>query len=151
MPKLVGTLLTNVIPKEHAWKLKLFGHWKAIIGNFRGRVRIEKITRNSITLGVSHATWAQELFMLTPILKQKINTFLQEERIKSIQFKTVRFSQNTSTSPTQEKTKPVPTPVQEHCLTIPEHSQLQSVESPELARALEKFYIRCKQTTKKDR
>ena len=85
----LGTFLTNIIPQEHSWKIKLFGQWKNIIGHLSEKVRIEKITESSITLGVCHATWAHELFLLSPMIKKKINNLLREEKIKNIHFRTV--------------------------------------------------------------
>lgn len=127
------------------WKIKLFNGWDAIIGKLKGKVRIEKITENSITLGVCHSTWAQELFFLTPTLKKKINKILQEEKIKNIHFKTVKFNGNGSTrgmAPSTEATSHSQQIM--HSLSIIEHSRLESIDNEDLANALEKFYIRCK-------
>lgn len=141
MPKRIGTFLTTIIPDEHIWKIKLFGYWETIIGNLKEKVRIEKITNNSLTLGVCHPAWAQELFLLSPMLKEKINSYLKENRIKNIQFKTVTFT----SVPPKIRTKQTQMHNQkEYCLSITEHSHLQTIQNTELATALEQFYIRCK-------
>ena len=127
----LGTFLTNIIPQEHSWKIKLFGQWKKIIGHLSEKVRIEKITNHSLTLGVCHATWAQELFLLSPMIKKKINVLLKEEKIKNIQFKTVSFKKNTSSC---KRTKYKDTTETERNLTIVEHSHLQTVKNKELAK-----------------
>jgi hypothetical protein len=138
----LGTFLTNIIPQEHSWKIKLFGHWKKIIGNLSEKVRIEKITCHSITLGVCHATWAQELFLLSRMIKKKINVLLKEEKIKNIQFKTVSFDKNKN----KKRIKSICKSKKEHNLSIVEHSHLQTVKNQELARELGRFYVRCKET-----
>jgi hypothetical protein len=139
MPKPIGSFLTNVIPEEHLWKLKLFGCWKSIIGNLQSKVRIEKIADDSITLGVMHATWAQELFLISPIIKNKINDALKEEKIKTIHFRIVPFGQK------KEKLKLEKVLViKEHNLSIIEHAHLEKLKNKELANVLGQFYIRCK-------
>jgi len=149
MPKKIGKILTDIIPEQHHWKVKLLSSWDSIIGTLKDKVRIENISESSLTLGVCHATWAQELFFLTPVLKKKINKILQEEKIKNIKFKTVgRAGEKKSFMP-RKKEKTQKNHV-EHSLTIVEHSTLQDIENKELAAALEKFYIRCKKISKKD-
>ena len=144
MPKLVGRILVNIIPEQHLWKIKLFNQWDKIVGNMKGRVRIEKLTENSLTIGVCHATWAQELFFLSPMIKKKINNILKEEKIKNIRFKTVNFNQKKGPSAKSVKSKNKR--YVEHCLTISEHGTLKSIGNDELAEALEQFYVRCKRT-----
>lgn len=138
----LGTFLTNIIPQEHSWKIKLFGQWQNIIGNLNEKVRIEKITDHSLTLGVCHATWAQELFLLSNTLRKKINVALKEDKIKNIQFKTVPFNKKKLRNTIEKKTKQK----QEHNLTIVEHSHLQTLKNKELAKELGRFYVRCKES-----
>lgn len=140
MSKPIGSFLTNVIPEEHLWKLKLFGNWKSIIGNLQEKVRIEKISDTSIVLGVAHATWAQELFLITPIIKNKINAALKEERIQTIHFRIVPFGKKKELFKQQKKRQII----KEHNLSIIEHSHLEKLKNKELANALAQFYIRCK-------
>jgi hypothetical protein len=149
MSKIIGNILIDIIPGKHLWKLKLFTHWNSIIGNLNGKVRIEKIHDHTLVLGVCHATWAQELFFLMPMMKKKINKLLKEERIKKIQYRVVRFSGDPRTprsSRVEGRGRPeVREKITEHCLTISEHSSLQSLENIDLAQALENFCIKCKQ------
>lgn len=147
MSKCIGKILIDVIPKKHLWKVKLLGSWDTIIGNLKDKVRIEEISENSITLGVCHSTWAQELFFLSPMLKRKINKLLQEEKIKNIKFKTVQRQKVVKKTKHEAGKKPCQKEAIrsiEHSLTITEHSTLKEIKNPELATALEQFYIRCK-------
>src|SRR3989338_8474453 len=74
----------SIIPEEHLWKLELFKQWNAIIGKMKDKVIIEKIDGETLYLCASHPVWAQELLLLTPILKEKINAFLPANTIKTI-------------------------------------------------------------------
>jgi len=147
MSKRIGKILIDIIPAKHQWKIKLLGSWDDIIGNLRDKVRIEQISENSLTLGVCHSTWAQELFFLSPILKKKINKLLQEDKIKNIKFRTVtrtsKKAQYKTFAQAQRKPKITINSI-EHSLTITEHSTLQAIKNDELASVLEQFYIRCK-------
>lgn len=87
----IKNCLLNIIPKEHAWKIALFQNWENIIGNLKNKVIIEKIKNDTLFLGVIHPAWAQELNLLSPIIKSKVNTCLGQERIKNIRFKLVIF------------------------------------------------------------
>jgi hypothetical protein len=140
MSKPIGSFLTKIINQEHIWKTKLFGQWNSIVGNLKEKARIEKITENSLTIGVCHATWAQELFLLTPMIKKKINKILKEEKIKKINFKTVKFEKN---KPKKNKKK-AKKRRKELNLSITERADLGNVSCNELAQALEAFYTRCK-------
>lgn len=154
MSRLIGTILTSIIPKEHLWKIKLFNGWDSIIGHLKDKVRIEKIDETSLTLGVCHATWAQELVFLSPIIKKKINSLLREDKIKNISFKTVRFKREHAKGITLreryslERKKMQKNLSVEQCLTITEHNILKTINNSELEKALEQFCLRCKKTHK---
>jgi hypothetical protein len=90
--KRLSDFLINIIPKEHSWKLLLFQNWENIIGNLKDKVIIDQIKDDILYLGVTHPVWAQELHMLAPMLKVKVNASLDQPRIKSIRFKVVDSS-----------------------------------------------------------
>ena len=92
MTKRLSDFLVNLIPKEHSWKLTLFQNWESIIGNLKDKVIIDQIKDDILYLGVTHPVWAQELHMLSPMLKTKINAALDQPRIKAIRFKVVDSS-----------------------------------------------------------
>jgi len=149
MSKRIGSILTTIIPQEHAWKVKLLGKWESIIGNLAPKVRIEKINRSSLVLGVCHPTWAQELYSMSNMLRKKINAALQEEKIKAIHFKIVQFkTEQQSKTVLENENSPqlLPHAQQEHCLNIMQHSHLQTIPNEELRHVLKRFYFRCKNT-----
>src|SRR3989304_6289270 len=85
----IHKILATVFPEEHRWKMDLFEHWDSLIGNLKGKVKIEKIENDVLTLGVVHPAWAQELYFFSGMLKDKINGVLNEERIRIIRFHTL--------------------------------------------------------------
>ena len=86
MAEQICSFLNDIFPKEHVWKMKLFQNWDGIIGSLKSKVRIEKLEGSMLVLGVCHPAWAQELFMLSNVIKNKINRLLKEDKIKDIDF-----------------------------------------------------------------
>ena len=147
MAKQISTLLENIIPKDHQWKIKLFQAWNCLIGNLKDDARIEKIDKKILTIGVSHPVIAQELTFLSEDLKEKMNAILKENKIQSIRFKVVSQKNPGFANPSTLKLKNhqnlhgaksriKATPGKSH--------NLKHIKSLGLSRALEKFYSRCK-------
>ena len=89
MAKQVRELLRNFLPDQHKWKTDLMQQCDGIIGSLGDKVRIEKIDGDTLILGAIHSSWAQELTFLSSMLRNKINTALGAERIKTIRCKTI--------------------------------------------------------------
>lgn len=87
MTKTLPSILSDLIPAEHRWKIDLLKHWDGIIGPLKEKVIIDKIQGEVLVLGVVHPAWAQELLMFMPLLKQKINACFDKERITVIRFR----------------------------------------------------------------
>jgi hypothetical protein len=136
--------LLNIIPREHAWKITLFQNWENIIGNLKTKVIIEKIKDDILFLGVTHPAWAQELHLLSPMLKTKVNTCLGQEKIKSIRIKLVSVK--------LQKQKPkfdkcVKDNLSEFIckkLSNPEQNVLNRLTDNDLRNIMHEFYLRCK-------
>lgn len=146
------SILLQVIPAEHQWKFVLFEKWDSIIGPLANRVKIEKITEDTVFLSVVHPSWAQELFLLSNMLKKKINYALNGDKIKNIRFKTAAFNFKEKTqlvttySPLfpQFSTKSPRPPAK---LNKREQGVLEVVGCDGLRSALEIFYAQCKART----
>ncbi len=87
MARQISELLRDFVSKEHNWKTKLLKDWGTIIGPLKNKVTVEKVEGKLLVLGVTHPAWAQELFLLSDMLKKKINSHLDREYIKIIRFK----------------------------------------------------------------
>ena len=106
--KKISELLPALIPAHLHWKIKLFSHWPAIIGDMHDKVIIQEIQDSSLLLAVTHPAWAQELLYLGPILKKKINGYLENEYIKTIRFKIgIGNSAAKSLQNRRQKTRPL--------------------------------------------
>ncbi len=142
----LNNILQAIIPPEHQWKLTLFKHWDEIIGDMRDKVIIQEIKDSVLFLAVSHPAWAHELFLLTPLLKQKINSYLVKDQIK-----TIRLNVKTFQSAGRPRKKVydsgsasivnVPPSIQEQAL-------LSRIANHELRDALGGFLLRCKRQKK---
>ena len=147
MAKRIGELLYNFVQKDNDWKIKLFKNWDFLVGPLKDKVSIEKIDQNLLILGVTHPAWAQELFLLSDMLKQKINSFLGKEYIKAIRFRFVEKKEKSSNF--DDKTKhdndlKEKETLKNLCLTERERKNLSKITDLELKDWLEKFCLCCK-------
>jgi len=128
------------MPAQDDWKASLLANWNAILGNLNGKVRLEKIEEDTLTLGVYDACWMQELYLLTPLLINTINKSLDQPRIKNLRFKR---------SGTAKKNVAVRTPEKKALravtLSEKERDALKNIKDSQLSSALEQFLIRCYQ------
>jgi hypothetical protein len=145
MSKNVGQLLVDIIPEKHQWKMDLFQQWNSIIGSLADKVRIERIKDDQLILGVTHPAWAQELFLMSHVIKQKVNNALDHERIKNIQFRTIDFEAERKVRAKKKNTcDPGDIICNQVVLNDKEQQKLLNIENNDLRKVLEKFYIRCK-------
>ena len=142
MAEQLANFLNDLVSPAHVWKVKLFENWGAIIGNLRDKARIERIENKLLVIGVIHPAWAQELFLLSDIIKNRINSFLGKEYIKDIRFKTVVFK-NKNDKPKKAFTNKHKV-FRRTCLTQFESRTLSSIKDEELKKSLKEFCFRCK-------
>ncbi len=149
MSQQINSIVQDLMPKQHHWKIQLFQQWQAIIGRLHGRVRIEKIYDNILVLGVCHPSWAQELYMLSDILKQKINAVLDKERIQKIRFQIVSNRDDKKRTSGMQKTDSTITTsfsaTTNVTLSVTEETLLATVENDELRDAIKQYYLRCRE------
>ncbi len=145
MAQPIKTLLASIIPENHRWKLAIFEAWPRIIGKLYHKVTIEKIEDDTIFLGVCHPAWAQELSLLTPVLKQKINACLAQATIKHIRFRYTAYT------PLAKPTiVPAQAPSQQSIytmlplLTDQDYAALATVKTDGLKSIMTAYLIRCK-------
>lgn len=139
MAQHIKNFITQLFPKNDNWKWQLLYEWPKIIGKLYDKVTIEKIGTDHMVIGVTHATWLQELYLLSPVLRAKINKTLDEPRIKTIRFIAVGIKKST-----KEHTHLVPEPApHNYYLTQQEEGALCIIENNELKDALKKYRLRC--------
>jgi hypothetical protein len=140
--KSVKSIVQKVIPEQHVWKFELFKHWDSIIGHLKNRVSIEKIDEDTLYLKVCHPAWAQELSMLAPLLKEKINAHLSGHKIKHIRIKN-RDIKTAAPKQTAKIKKALPTP-KDIALNPKEQRILAQLPSKELQSVVASYLVRCK-------
>lgn len=143
----IKELLTNIIPQKEHWKITLFHRWDEIMGPLKDKVSIAQINNDTLFLKVTHPAWAQELHLLSSMLKQKINAHLDAPHITTIRFinadtKQVKpYAKYTQLGTQQKK---IYTQHQNVQLSSGEENIVAKVNDPELKYALTNFFVRCK-------
>lgn len=71
------------------WKYRLLDQWPTIIGDLNTNIMLQKITNDSVILGVHDSCWLTELYHLSPLLLNLINKSLEKPHIKKIHFRLI--------------------------------------------------------------
>ena len=141
MAQPIKQLIHSVFDQPDNWKIDLLRNWDGIIGNLNTKVYLEKITDDTLVLGVTDSCWLQELYLLSHVILQVINEKLDRPRIKQLRFKKIGIRPVKK----QTYTKPKPRTHTKRPLTNKEQHALTSIKDPQLQQALEDFLIRCYQ------
>ena len=141
MAKEIKNLVPLILRPGDNWKLTLLSSWHTIFGSLSDKVSLEKITEDTLVLGVQDSCWLQELYLLSAMLIKTINQQLDQPRIKNLRFKTVGIKK-ILTAPKQTKTM---WKMRLVTLNEKENRALTLIKDEQLALALKSFLIRCYQ------
>ena len=138
--KNIGEFVNKFVSSPNNWKVTLLKDWPIIIGNLKSKVRIEKINKNLLVLGVTDSAWIQELYLLSAPLIKAINNHLKHPHIQKLRFKNV--------APTKRQTKKTnchrrKTINYEIHLTYSQKLVLQNIKDIQLRSALKDYLRRC--------
>jgi len=137
--------LSQIIPAQQSWKVQLLQKWPTIIGNLKDKVKLHKITDTYVVLSVTHPSLAQELFLLSEMLCEKINTTIGSNRIKSLHFRSTGETRaGATTYKSHKKNRFLPYSGPTPRLTREEQKVLQTITNKELRQALFQFYLTVK-------
>lgn len=141
MAKHVKELLPTIMPTQKTWQLYIIQNWEMIVGELKQYVRLEKIQDdNTLLLGVTHTTWMQELYYLSDVIIQKINTKLEYPHVKQLRFKySPRKKRLFEHMPPQQNKSIIKTIT----LTPRQKKALEHINDQQLQEALTHFLIRC--------
>ena len=140
MTKSIKSLLTNIIPQEHAWKIALFERWSSTVGPLSKYVSIDKIEGSTLFIGVSHPTWAQELQALTPMILEKLNADHPGHLITAIKLRPITRSKKPIVN-----RKPIVAEARTNVeLSASETQLLASMENNQLQSSMAAYLLRCK-------
>ena len=92
MTTTIKTTLDTFLNQQNSWQIQLLKNWATIVGSFKTNVQLLKIYEDTLIVGVQDSCWLQELYLLSPLLIQTINSTLDTPRIKNLRFKTVGLS-----------------------------------------------------------
>lgn len=82
----VGHILSTLLRPKQLWQQLLFDRWTDIVGELATRMRIERVTSDTVTIGVYDVHWMHELYYLSGDLKARINDQLDEPHVKHVRF-----------------------------------------------------------------
>ena len=140
MAKKLTHLLASVIPNGQEWQVYLISQWPTIMGTLHNQVRLEKLNHDTLIMGVYDTHWMQELYMLAPMLIDRINNSLEKPYIKHIRLKKVERPKAKSASP---RSQPKDAIRKKRELTERELTCLTNIDDTELSHALRGFLERC--------
>ncbi len=138
MALILKNILDTIICSKKSWKTDLLYNWNDIIGTLANKVHIEKIDEESITLGVFHSSWMQELYLLSPLIIKTINKRLEHPYIKQIRFKHITIKKNVT-----KKIKNKMVLKKDVQLSKQDERALAHITDPILRDALKAFRMRC--------
>lgn len=138
MPKPLHLFLADIIrPASCAWHAILVNQWPTIMGMFASRALPIRIDQSTLTIGVSDSCLLQELYLLKPLIMQKINLTLGQSYIQKIHLKLANIRRKPIT------TAPIRKNTQRIALSTQEQAALSTITDPDLQKALICFKSRC--------
>lgn len=140
MAQPIKQLIHSVFDQPDNWKVDLLRNWDSIIGNLNTKVYLEKITEDTLVLGVTDSCWLQELYLLSNVILRVINEKLDRPRIKQLRFKKADIRPQKKTQPVKIKRD-----YRTRALTPKEKQALTHIKDPQLQQTLTDFLIRCYQ------
>ncbi len=139
MTQHIKAVLRSLINPQNSWKHTLLQNWHNIFGNLSTKITLEKIYNNTIVLGVYDSCWMHELYLLSPLLLNKINENLDQDRIKQVRFKQTGKTKRKKVLPSKKPTKSR----KQFFLSPTEECALTKINDLQLRNALKEFRIRC--------
>jgi len=143
MPRIIAHIIETVIKPPHAWHYTLVSHWHTIMGNLSTKAIIDRIEGNIVTLGVYDACWLQELYLLAPILRDRLNQMLDQPYIKELRFKRTGKKRKSRLLIKTSAPTPLSAPI---ILTNSEQHALKKIDDPVLKEVLIAFRSRCQRS-----
>lgn len=142
----LGSLVTQLVPtREQGWQLRLVCGWQQAVGDLCQQMRLERIDRTMLIVGVYDSHWMHELQAMAPRILQAINQYLGATYLQQIRFFLAR-----PTLATVEKKKndvscttPIKTGRPVKRLSASQEQALLTVKNNELQEVLRSFFYRC--------
>lgn len=144
MSKQINEIIHTILQSKHPdWKIQLLSKWENIVGELKSRMAIAKVLDDTIFIGVYEVHWMQELYLLSPILMEKINKSLENPYIKNIRFKLIK--EKIKKEKVEKKIKKSNKPRKMVKLSKQQTNALKKINDEDLRIALHSFLSRCLQ------
>lgn len=85
----IKQILPTIFDIQKDWRLCLLKNWKSLVGELDCHMRLEKIEGDTLIIGVYEPQWMQELFLLSRVLLNSVNSNLGHNYIRYLRFKLV--------------------------------------------------------------
>lgn len=139
MSEHVKKILEFILKKHEPWHTIVLKEWATIVGDLHTRMRLEKIEKSTLIVGVYDSHWMHELHILSSVIIDTINSYLGNRYIKAIRFKLI-----TPHKPIIETKNHKTVTKKNISLTYREEHALKNINDPELQEALKQYLLRCK-------
>ncbi|MDQ5890339.1 MAG: hypothetical protein QG604_213 [Candidatus Dependentiae bacterium] len=116
------------------------------MGPLSRKVLLQRVDDHAVVLAVAHPGLAQELLMLSDLIRSKINEAIGHEAITTIHFRTM--AQRKAVTPLTSPVKKEVAIIEKIKLSTAEEKQLSTITNKELRNALAEFYATCKERTR---
>ena len=138
----IKEFLDNLLSRQDNWQLQLLQSWPSIVGLIKTKVELLKIHDDTLVIGVLDSCWLQELYLLSPLLLQKINEHLETPRIKKLRFKAIGTQERKTRNNSDLYNKQVKNKI---TLTPQEQAILLTIQDEQLRTVMKNYLIRCHQ------
>lgn len=132
-------LIPRILDTQADWRVGLARDWHAIVGGLATRTCLEKIYEDTVVIGVYESHWMQELYLLSPEIKEAINAVLKVPRIRHVRLKLVEEKKKTIRKVYPKKIRRPDSVV----LTSSQTHALARIQDEDLRVALTDFWARC--------
>lgn len=139
MARTVKEILLPYLQHHTDWRLSLLHNWSQLIGMVARYAKIEKITDDTIFLGVTDPHWMHEIYNLQTAILHKVNNHIHPHELKIIQCRLVKNKKEFKSKKTHDGLK-CSIPTRE--ISAAEYNILQSLSDNELRSALQNFLFR---------
>ncbi len=138
----INQILPNMLNIDSDWRINLLKNWVPFIGQLSSHMRLEKISDNTLIIGVYEPQWMQELFMLSKFIIDKINSNLGHKYIENLKFKLVErnIPNIKDSNPIQKDSK---INAREYKLNLNQKNALNEIKDDQLRESLYTFLINC--------
>lgn len=145
----IKNILNKLFTEQTHWQGYLLTQWPLILGSLKDHVTLEKMHQDTIVVSVSNSSWLHELYMLSDMLKDKINSHLPTPQVKTIRF-IIKQRKQVQETRTVKNTAQPHIQHEKHQLTMRQEQALQrlSEKNPSLADAAQTYLYKCISTRK---